>query len=70
MLYDGGIKIMYEIEKGIPIPRRKSSNIYPWRQMEIGDSFVASISKKTRQGLCRCAQRIGIKIVTRTLPDG
>ncbi len=31
---------MFKIEKGIPIPERAGkNNKYPWRAMEVGDSF-------------------------------
>jgi len=32
---------MYQIEKNIPIP--KSKNIYPFSEMEIGDSFLITM---------------------------
>lgn len=35
-----------KIEKGIPIPPKRRSpvaNRYPWRNMEIGDSFYADV---------------------------
>jgi hypothetical protein len=36
-----------EIEKGVPIPptkkRSKSHYRYPWREMEVGDSFYAEV---------------------------
>ena len=31
---------MVEIEKGIPMPVNRKPNIYPWKEMEIGDSFL------------------------------
>lgn len=37
---------MYEIETGIPVPRRKSSNeLYPWHELEVGSSFFVPNGK-------------------------
>lgn len=30
----------FKIEKGVPMPPRRSNNIYPWQSMEIGDSLM------------------------------
>jgi hypothetical protein len=29
----------YQVEKGIPMPRRGGSSIYPFAEMAVGDSF-------------------------------
>ena len=31
---------MIEIEKGIPVPINNRNGVYPWKTMEVGDSFV------------------------------
>ena len=28
-----------QIEKGVPLPSRGARKTYPWREMEVGDSF-------------------------------
>lgn len=43
----------FKIEKGIPIPPGKK--IYPWPEMEIGDSFTVSI---TNGDLSRARKRL------------
>ena len=35
-------KKLYTIEKGIPIPQRKIDAKYPFREMQVGDSFFTS----------------------------
>jgi hypothetical protein len=56
------------IEKDIPIPPPKSQrkanlDALPWKQMEVGDSFV--YEGHSSGGLHLAAQRAGIKIVIR-----
>jgi hypothetical protein len=36
----------FKIEKGVPIPQRRTLNKYPLTTMEIGDSFAAPSSLK------------------------
>jgi hypothetical protein len=31
---------MQKIDKGIPIPYPKNGRFYPWKEMEVGDSFI------------------------------
>lgn len=43
---------MYEIEKGIPIPKPvkpQPPGVYPFKKMEVGDSFFIKCNKKERQ---------------------
>lgn len=35
-----------EIEKGIPLPDRRKRSIYPFAEMEFGDSFVVAKSPR------------------------
>jgi hypothetical protein len=56
------------IEKNIPIPIAKNQrkvhlDALPWKQMEVGDSFV--YEGHSSGGLHLAAQRAGIKIVIR-----
>jgi hypothetical protein len=53
----------FKIEKGIPLPdkqgsRRGRSSIYPFAQMEIGDSFLYSdvYSRKLQARACNAAR--------------
>lgn len=58
----------FKIEKNIPIPVEKGGfarghmppTKYPWREMEIGDSFFAPSAK--RSNLHRCARAHGIRV--------
>ncbi len=49
-----------QIEKNIPIPPRKHGNLrYPWREMEVGDSFlVTGKIAKNFSGQCSSASYI------------
>jgi hypothetical protein len=31
----------YAIEKGVPLPKPRGAEIYPYRNMKVGDSFTA-----------------------------
>ena len=35
---------MYKIKKNVPIPEKRLHNSFPWRLMEIGDSFDVPIA--------------------------
>jgi hypothetical protein len=57
----GEMMSKYKIDKGVPIPPRKSANAkYPFREMEVGDSFhVAGNSQlllKRMRSACSWAQ--------------
>lgn len=57
----------YVIEKGIPLPSGGAGRIpkYPFRSMEVGDSFF-SVEKSARVSACQWARRegSGVKFVT------
>jgi len=61
-----------KIEKGIPVPARvcgPGSLVYPWREMEVGDSFLIRQGKRgTKTGGCVPPPdvcKLGWKFVTR-----
>lgn len=60
------------IEKGVPIPHRRSSPKYPWRQMEVGDSFFAAGARQPslRQQAYAVTRRIGWKFIVRQAEGG
>lgn len=77
----------YLIEKNVPVPadgRRGPEPKYPFRSMEVGDSFVvpageAKFSKRSADGrpvsrvsvaTSGAGKRLGRRFVTRTNPDG
>jgi hypothetical protein len=66
---------MIEIEKGIPIPPQRPwghETIYPWRTMEIGDSFFISGKPMKQAGslAAKAAARTGQKFTLRTVDGG
>lgn len=52
-----------KIEKGIPV---QSKTKYPFKQMNIGDSFIC----KTANGIYTCAKNASVKIQVRSTDDG
>ena len=64
---------MIEIDKGIPIPPKMGGSgkkpIFPWRDMEVGDSFFVA-GKKRFSGTATMGQRIGGKFVQRLVEGG
>lgn len=70
---------MYAIEKNVPVPTTDSRgrpNLYPWGQMQVGDSFAVPISAENKvamrrrlwAGARRYGKANGIKFTVRTLP--
>jgi hypothetical protein len=62
---------MFQIEKNIPVPSKAS--LYPFRQMEIGDSFLVPADAITRARSALTAFRSAndnFKFATRTLDGG
>jgi hypothetical protein len=56
---------MIKIEKNIPIPINK----YPWREMELGDSFAVPLDSSVRNNLANVSKRLGIKLASRTVVE-
>lgn len=62
---------MSEIEKGIPMPSgRPMQSRYPWREMEVGDSFVATVKGKGRPAPPKELVAQGWKFAMRMTEDG
>lgn len=63
---------VYIIEKGIPIQKsRIATSIYPFAQMEVGDSFLIPCGPKSaRQNAIAAVERLGMDAVTRKQLDG
>ena len=55
---------MYEIEKSIPFEHDYK---FPFRQMDVGDSFVAPLTDKA--SAYSCAKLAGVKIKAKTITD-
>lgn len=63
---------MYQVEKGVKLasPCRGRKRIYPFNQMEIGDSFAVEIENRARVVSAASSCR-GMKFATRVvLEDG
>jgi len=65
---------MYEIEKGIEIPkvvRAAKPCKYPWKTMEIGDSFFVERSAREMSSMiAHAGKRWGKKFTVRTVDGG
>lgn len=60
---------MVEIEKGVEMPERRVK--YPWREMEIGDSFVHEGKYAVARSMASTTGRnLGKKFSVRKMPDG
>ena len=65
----------FKIESGIPIPKggiggKKGESKYPFKQMQIGDSFFILFKKKTFTSPCAYARQTGTKFTVRKIDDG
>ena len=66
-----------EIDKGVPLPKkqvpvRAGVAMYPWREMQVGDSFfVAGTTVEKFSGtLYQARKRLGTKFASRTVEGG
>jgi len=59
----------YKIEKGIPVPAPR--NEYPFRVMEVGDSFAvpSTESRRVRSAANNFGMRNGRKFTVKNLPN-
>lgn len=64
------MSIEIKIEKGIPIPPKKSGGKFFWitkyNEMDVGDSFFVPMTMSRRSNANWCARRGGYKITTRS----
>ncbi len=65
-------RAQFDVEKGIPVPRSASGWVkYPFRQMEVGDSFfVAGATSKTLVNAAQGHRYEGRKYTVRTVDGG
>src|SRR5690348_6849088 len=58
---EGGERVKYVIEKNIPMPKNGAgaNQLYPFSDMEIGDSF--SVEKESFKKACQSASMFGAK---------
>ena len=71
----------FKVEKGIPVPQIRGTLVYPFENMEVGDSFLITVEearnkntslKRVQSNLLADANRRkdGSKFTTRTMVDG
>ena len=69
---DEGEYMTLAVDKGIPLPEEKKRNVYPYKQMDVGDSFFAPGTKITV--MCnlqyRMGKKTGMKFTARKEGDG
>ena len=66
---------MIPIDKGVPIPEAKCDLTpkYPWRTMEVGDSFLVTDEKGKKSvggGTNTMGKKLGRKFTTRVVEEG
>lgn len=72
---------MYEIDRGVEIPapniHNRNSRIYPFREMEIGDSFLVpgnenkkALQARVGSAACYYGKRNNSRFVTRSVEGG
>jgi hypothetical protein len=65
-------RMMIEIQKDIPLPAEKKRNVYPYKEMDIGESFLVKEGKI--QIVCNANYRAGKvsgkKFIARREGDG
>ena len=63
---------MLSVDKGIEVPKSVNRNRYPYKVMEIGDSFFVPDGKLNQicNGNYRAGKQLGRKFVARTESNG
>lgn len=66
---------MFTIEKSIPIPAtRKPNEVYPFQELEVGDSFFVPFTVSNPGSVRACAsayaKRHSVKLVCKKVEDG
>lgn len=62
---------MIKIDKNVPVPRKPASGIYPWHDLQPGDSFFAAGIKQPQisGATAFIRKKTGRKFVTRTVTE-
>jgi hypothetical protein len=70
--YKENITMSIEVEKNIPIPPEKKRNVYPYKILEVGESFFVPTGKI--QIVCnanyRTGKQLGKKFIARKESEG
>jgi hypothetical protein len=70
--YKENITMSIEVEKNIPIPPEKKRNVYPYKVLEVGESFFVPTGKI--QIVCnanyRTGKQLGKKFIARKESEG
>lgn len=62
----------FKIESGVPLAAKSERKTkYPWRGMEVGDSFFIPEAKQTSVSSCAASatRSLGIKLATRSVTE-
>lgn len=62
----------YKIEKGVPLTRKTKDSTYPFKDMRVGDSFAAPLSKRNSIAMSAryyADKNPGVKFKTRKQSD-
>ena len=61
-----------KIEKGVPIePSHRAKTVYPWRDMEVGDSFFTERAQSVvTNARTNATRKTGFKFATRKVDGG
>lgn len=56
------------VEKNVPLPKHNKRNVYPYLEMDVGDSFFIDEAKirVVCNNNCRVAKTTGMKFIART----
>ena len=57
------------VTSGVPVPRKKNAK-YPWREMEVGDSFFVPNTTTAKTHLNGAARAVCIRITIREMDRG
>jgi hypothetical protein len=53
---------MYTVDKSVPIPKIRQGTVYPFAEMEVGDSFFVPVQEPSKASSIRaCASAYGKK---------
>ena len=63
---------MIEVSKEFPLPEVRKKNVYPYKQMDVGDSFFLENTKKqiVFNNNYRASKTLGMKFTARVEGDG
>ncbi len=60
-----------KIDKGVPVPKLRQKYLkYPWKEMNVGDSFfIPDTTSGRKGGMMKTPRSMGMKIVMRNVTE-